>query len=101
MWCCIPQGLIREAQIDTRPTVLHLRGKLSSLDSYISSYISYDIVKFNEYVKYLMDSLTARGETTHDLLANFSRHTSQSKSKISPPTSKKWRMNMRKFKMLT
>jgi len=62
--------IIREAQIDTRATVLHLRGKLSSLDSYIST-ISYDIVKFNEYVKDLMDSLTARGETTHDLLANL------------------------------
>jgi len=62
--------IIREAQIDTRATVLHLRGKLSSLDTYIST-ISFDIVKFNEYVKDLMDSLTARGETTHDLLANL------------------------------
>jgi len=62
--------IIREAQIDTRATDLHLRGKLSSLDNYIST-ISFDIVKFNEYVKDLMDTLTARGETTHDLLANL------------------------------
>jgi len=57
--------IIREAQIETRATVLHLRGKVSSLDNDIST-ISFDIVKFNEYVKDLMDSLTARGDTTHD-----------------------------------
>jgi hypothetical protein len=62
--------IIREAQIDTRATVLHIRGKLSSLDSYIST-ISFDIIKFNEYVKDLIDSLAARGEITQDLLANL------------------------------
>jgi len=58
----------RSSSEKPRATVLHLRGKLSSWDNYIRT-ISYDIVKFNEYVKDLMDSLTI-GETTHDLLAN-------------------------------
>ena len=62
--------IIREAQIDTRATVLHIRSKLSSLDTYIST-IAFDIVKFNAYVKDLVDSLAARGETTQDLLANL------------------------------
>jgi hypothetical protein len=61
--------IIRESHIDTRATVRHIRGKLSALDLYIPT-IGYDIVKFNTYVKDLMDSLYARGETTQDLLAN-------------------------------
>jgi hypothetical protein len=62
--------LIRESHIDSRATVLHLRSKLSSLDTYIHS-IDYDIPKFHGYVKDLLDSLRARGETTQDLLANL------------------------------
>ena len=47
----------------------HIRDKLSSLDLYLPT-IGHDIVKFNAYVKDLLDSLNARGETTHDLLSN-------------------------------
>jgi len=68
--------IIREAQIDTRATVLHLRGKLSSLDTYISS-ISYDIVKFNEHVKDLMDSLYARGRQPKTFWPTSSKLTRQ------------------------
>ena len=49
---------------------MHIRAKLSALDSYILT-IGCDISKFNAYVKDLIDSLTARGETTQDLLANL------------------------------
>jgi len=62
--------LIREAHVDTRTTVMHIRAKLSALDSYILT-IGCDISKFNAYVKDLIDSLTAKGETTQDLLANL------------------------------
>jgi len=43
--------------------------KLSALDSYILT-IRCNIFKFNEYVKDLVDSLMARGETMQDLVAN-------------------------------
>ena len=61
--------IIRESHIDTRATVRHIRDKLSSLDLYLPT-IGHDIIKFNTYVKDLLDSLNARGETTHDLLSN-------------------------------
>jgi len=60
--------IICESHIDTHSTVLHVQEKLSSLDTYITS-ISYDIGKFNAYIKDLVDSLTAQGQVTKDLLA--------------------------------
>jgi len=62
--------LIREANVDTRSVVIHIRAKLSALDSYILT-IGCDITKFNAYIKDLINSLMARGETTNDLLANL------------------------------
>jgi len=53
--------LIWETHIDTRATVMHICSKLNALDTYIPG-IGWDIVKFNAYVKDLMDSLTARGK---------------------------------------
>jgi len=50
--------IIHESHIDSHSTVLHVQEKLSSLDTYIAS-ISYDIDKFNAYVKGLVDSLMA------------------------------------------
>jgi len=52
--------IIWESHVDMHSTILHVREKLSSLDSYIAT-INYDISKFNVYVKDLVDSLTARG----------------------------------------
>lgn len=62
--------LIREANVNTRSMVMHIQAKLSALDSYILT-INCDITKFNAYIKDLIDSLTARGEMTNDLLANL------------------------------
>ena len=62
--------IIRESRMDTRATVRHIRAKLSSLPAYIAS-INYDIPAFNRYVLDLLEQLNARGETTHDLLANL------------------------------
>jgi len=53
--------LVREAHINTRATVMHIRAKLSALDFYILT-IRCDITKFNAYIKDLIDSLTARGK---------------------------------------
>ncbi len=46
--------LIQEAHVNTRSTVMHIRAKLSALDSYILT-IRCDITKFNTYVKDLID----------------------------------------------
>jgi hypothetical protein len=48
-------------------TTSTIHTKLSNLDQYILT-IGCDIIKFNGYVKYLVDNLAARGETTNDLL---------------------------------
>jgi len=62
--------LIREANFDTRSTIMHIQAKLSALNLYILT-INCNITKFNAYIKDLVNSLTARGEMTNDLLANL------------------------------
>jgi len=52
---------IWEAHIDTRAMVMHIRAKLSALDTSILT-IGCNITKFNAYVKDLIDSLMARGK---------------------------------------
>ena len=66
--------VIRECHLDTNATVASIRQRLASLDTYLPT-IDYDIGKLNMYVKTLMDQLTARGETSTDLLSNlFTRY---------------------------
>jgi hypothetical protein len=62
--------IIAEAHIDTRATLSFIRTNLSNLDAYMTS-INFDIEKFNHYVKLQVASLTARGETSNDLLINL------------------------------
>ncbi len=62
--------IIRESHLDTNATTSSIRTKLSRLDSYIVT-IASDITKFNGYVRFLIDSLAARGETSNDLLTNL------------------------------
>jgi hypothetical protein len=62
--------IISASCIDTNATTTYIRGRLSSLDTYMKS-VDSDVEKFNEHVKNLMDSLNARGQTTQDLLANL------------------------------
>ena len=62
--------IIRESHLDTNATTNQIRTKLSSLDSYITT-IDSDIGRFNQYVKLLVQSLTARNQTTSDLLINL------------------------------
>ena len=62
--------IIRESHIDTNATTTAIRNKMSNLDDYIAT-IGQDITKFNAYVKSLVTSLEARGETSTDLLSNL------------------------------
>ncbi|KAI2497425.1 hypothetical protein MHU86_17083 [Fragilaria crotonensis] len=62
--------IIRESHLDTNATTNQIRTKLSNLDSYILT-VDSDIGKFNQYVKLLLQSLTARNQKTSDLLINL------------------------------
>ena len=62
--------IIRESNLDTNTTTNQIRTKLSSLDSYITK-IDSDIGCFDQYVKLLAQSLTARNQQTSDLLINI------------------------------
>ena len=62
--------IIRESLLDTNATVRNIRQQLSSLDTYLPT-IGHDISKMNMHVKELIQKLTARGQTTQDLLVNL------------------------------
>mmetsp|Transcript_101610 Transcript_101610/g.294034 ORF Transcript_101610/g.294034 Transcript_101610/m.294034 type:complete len:427 (+) Transcript_101610:119-1399(+) len=62
--------IIEESSIQTNATTSAIRTRLSELDKYIVQ-IDSDISKFNEYVELNVAALTARGETTTDLLVNL------------------------------
>ena len=62
--------IVRESHLDTNATTNQIRTKLSNLDSYILT-VDSDIGKFNQYVKLLIQSLTARNQKTSDLLINL------------------------------
>ena len=72
--------IIREIHLDTNRTTTSIRTKLSALDAYISI-IGCNITKFNTHVKLVLAGLSARGETSIDLLTNvFKRYKSVSYS---------------------
>ena len=62
--------IIRESHLDTNATTNSIRTKFSLLDTYIST-VNSDIGKFNQYVNLLLQSLTARNQSTSDLLINL------------------------------
>jgi hypothetical protein len=62
--------IVRASHLDTNATISTIRTKLSNLDACMLS-IGGDITKFNTYVKGLVESLNARGETTTDLVVNL------------------------------
>ena len=62
--------IIREAFIDTQATTRILREHLSSLPAKLEDFKG-DIEQLNAFVKVTQDQLSARGETTTDLLANL------------------------------
>ena len=67
---CLLKILIRDCHLDSNATSSMIRTKLSNLDEYLTE-TNNDILKFNNHVRMLMDSLTARGEKTQDLLNNM------------------------------
>ena len=62
--------IIRESHLDTNATTNQIRTKLSNLDQYIMT-IDGDIHIFNNYTKSLDKALSARSQTTSDLLINL------------------------------
>jgi hypothetical protein len=62
--------LMRKANMDTRETASQLRENLTNLHSYIST-IDSNIEMFNQHVKVNRDDLTARGESSDDLIINL------------------------------
>ena len=62
--------IIREAYIDTQATTRILREHLSSLPVKLAEFKG-DITQLNSFVIVTKDQLSARGETTTDLLANL------------------------------
>jgi hypothetical protein len=62
--------IIHESHLDTNATTNQIRTKLSNLDSYIPT-VDSNIGRFNQYVKLLIQSLTACNQTTSDLLINL------------------------------
>jgi len=68
--CLLVKIIIRESFIDTQATTRILRAHLSSLPEKLHD-LKDDIDQLNAFVKVTQDQLAARGETTHDLLANL------------------------------
>jgi hypothetical protein len=62
--------IIRQAHVDSRATVSFLRTSLTLLDTKMSD-VDSDIESFNFYVKAQIKGLSARGETSSDLLINL------------------------------
>jgi hypothetical protein len=63
--------LMMKAEVDSRAMASHIRDNLGSLDTYILTTANSNISDFNDYVRNQMAALSARGETTHDLLNNL------------------------------
>jgi hypothetical protein len=63
--------IIHESHLDTNATTNQIRTKLLNLDSYIITVDSNIVGRFNQYVKLLIQSLTACNQTTSDLLINL------------------------------
>jgi hypothetical protein len=62
--------IISKAHVDSRATVSFIRTSLTQLDAKMIELDS-NIKTFNQYVKAQIQSLTARGETSSDLLINL------------------------------
>ena len=67
---CLLKVIVRESYLDSTATVSYLRTSLSSLDKYIEKNGS-DIIDFNSHVMKCISGLSARQETTQDLLVNL------------------------------
>ena len=64
--------LIGRARMDSTASAIALRAKISNLHVTISTYL-FDIVKFNNHVRQIVNDLAARGEIAPDLLDHLIR----------------------------
>ena len=62
--------LISRVTIDSRSTVSYIRKTLSELDDYMTS-VNHNVTSFNEFVRLQLDALTARGESSSDVMVNL------------------------------
>jgi len=62
--------LISRITIDSRSTVSYIRRTLSELDDYMTS-VDHNVTAFNEFVRLQLDALTARGESSSDVMVNL------------------------------
>jgi hypothetical protein len=60
--------LLTKAQADSQATITHARSNLIALDQYMARLPNSDVKEFNDYVKCQLQTLTARGETTNNLI---------------------------------
>ena len=67
---CLLKVQIRKSYLDSNATSSMIRIKLANLDEYIVQ-VKNVIAKFNNYVKVLIETLNARGETSHDLITTL------------------------------
>jgi hypothetical protein len=65
--------LLTKAQADSQATITHARSNLIALDQYMANLPDSDVKLFNEYVWRQLQTLTARGETTQDLVLHLFR----------------------------
>ena len=62
--------LISRVTIDSRSTVSYIQRTLSELDDYMTS-IDYNVTAFNQFVRLQLEALTARGESSSDVMVNL------------------------------
>ena len=62
--------IIRESHLNSNATNTSIRNQLSSLDHFITT-VGCNITKFNAHVQLLIEGLSSRIETTHDLLSKL------------------------------
>ena len=68
--------IISQAHVDSRETVSHIRTSLTLLDAKMVELDS-NVETFNQYVKAQIKNLSARGETSSDLLINLFKGSEQ------------------------
>ena len=73
--------LVRECHLDTNATVSTIRQNLTELDHYMVT-VGYDISKFNDHVRVLIEGLETRGETSSDIMVNLFKGYANAKDKL-------------------
>jgi hypothetical protein len=63
--------LLLNAEADTLTTTEHARANFTRLDTYMANLAGSDVTEFHKYVLCQKQTLTARGETTNDIVSNL------------------------------